>query len=110
MITYVQHLHGLLSTAPVEDVQVPRERQRYNSVRGIPYISYLLVLKTSPKGIRCGRLASFYVPWSGNVNAGEICINVSNVHSFTVVSAEQVEMALLSGLQLNAYYGRPARD
>jgi hypothetical protein len=27
-----------------------------------------------------------------------------------VVSAEQVEMALLSGLQLNAYYGRRARD
>jgi hypothetical protein len=36
--------------------------------------------------------------------------NVSDVHSFTVVSAEQVEMALLSGLQLNAYYDRAAHD
>jgi hypothetical protein len=30
-------------------------------------------------------------------------LNVSDVHNFTVASAEQVEMALLSGLQLNAY-------
>jgi len=35
--------------------------------------------------------------------------NVSDAHSFTVVSAELVEMALLSGLQLNAYYERGAR-
>jgi hypothetical protein len=107
----VQHLHGLLSTASVEDVQIPRERQRYNSIRGTPYISHLLVLKTSPKGIGCSHLASLYVPWPGNVNADGTRVNVSDVHSFTVVSAEQVEMDLLSGLQLNAYYGQqPARD
>jgi len=35
---------------------------------------------------------------------GKKCDNASDVHNFTVVSAEQVEMALLSGLQLNAYY------
>jgi hypothetical protein len=59
----VQHLHRLLSNASVEDVQVSRERQRYNSVRRTPHVSHLLVGKTSPEGIRCRRLASFYVPW-----------------------------------------------
>jgi hypothetical protein len=44
---------------------------------------------------------------SSYVNEEGTCANISDVHSFTVVSAEQVEMALLSGLQLNAYYDRP---
>lgn len=67
------------------------------------------MLKACSKGIRCGRLACFYVPWPDNVSAGTNIFNVPDVHSFTVVSAEQVEMALLSGLQLNAYYSMTSR-
>lgn len=62
------------------------------------------MLKARSKGIRCGRLAGFYVPWPGDISSGKNIFIVPDVHSFTVVSAEQVEMASLSGLQLNAYY------
>jgi hypothetical protein len=44
-------------------------------------------------------------PGPRNINAEEKRVYSFDVHSLTVVSAEQVEMALLSGLQLNAYYG-----
>jgi hypothetical protein len=51
----------------------------------------------------------FLRPLVDNVSAGTNIFHVSDAHSFTVVSAEQVEMALLSGLQLNAYYSMTSR-